>query len=74
MSLWDNIKKFAQPYSDEDYDDYEDEVDEYEEPAQETAPRGRRPSPSLPPALLNTAHLLRPQLPRQHPPASAVRL
>ena len=45
MSLWDNIKKFAQPYSDEDYDDYEDDVEEFEEAPQETAPRGRRPSP-----------------------------
>ena len=45
MSLWDNIKKFAQPYADEDYDDYEDEAEEYEEAPQETAPRGRRPSP-----------------------------
>ena len=25
MSFWDNVKKFTQPYSDEDYDDYEDE-------------------------------------------------
>ena len=45
MSFWDNVKKFAQPYSDEDYDDYEDEVDEYEEAVKETAPRGRRTSP-----------------------------
>ena len=44
MSLWDNIKKFAQPYSDEDYDDYEDE-DTYEEAAQEAATRTRRVSP-----------------------------
>ena len=29
MSLWDNVKKFAQPYSDDDYDDY-DEDEEYE--------------------------------------------
>ncbi len=28
MSLWDNVKKFAQPYSDDDYDDY-DENDDY---------------------------------------------
>ena len=28
MSFWDNVKKFAQPYSDEDYDDY-DEDEEY---------------------------------------------
>ena len=47
MSFWDNVKKFTQPYSDEDYDDYEDEMEEYEEEAQEPAasPRGRRPSP-----------------------------
>ena len=45
MSFWDNIKKFAQPYSDEEYDDYEDEMEEYAEQVQETAPRGRRPSP-----------------------------
>ena len=46
MSFWDNVKKFAQPYSDEDYDDYDEEMDEYEEEAVETAPRaGRRPSP-----------------------------
>ena len=44
MRFWDNVKKFAQPYSDEDYDDY-DEMDEYEEEAQESAPRGRRTSP-----------------------------
>ncbi len=48
MSFWDNVKKFAQPYSDEDYDDYDEEFDEFEEeqPAKEAAPRsGRRPSP-----------------------------
>lgn len=46
MSFWDNVKKFAQPYSDEDYDDYDEEMDEYEEEeVQETAPRSRRTSP-----------------------------
>ena len=46
MSFWDNVKKFAQPYSDDDYDDYDDEMDEYEEEVEERAPRsGRRPSP-----------------------------
>ncbi len=46
MSFWDNVKKFAQPYSDEDYDDYDDEVmDDYEEPVDEPAPRSRRTSP-----------------------------
>ena len=44
MSFWDNVKKFAQPYDDEDYDDYDEELDEFEEPAQEPA-RTRRPSP-----------------------------
>ena len=44
MSFWDNVKKFAQPYADEDYDDYdddEDELDEYEDEAEEPAPRRR---------------------------------
>jgi len=45
MSFWDNVKKFAQPYSDEDYDDYDEEMDMYEDDVQDTAPRGRRPSP-----------------------------
>ena len=46
MSFWDNVKKFAQPYSDEDYDDYDEEMDDYEEPVQEAAPRNsRRTSP-----------------------------
>ena len=47
MSFWDNIKKFTQPYADEDYDDYEDEMDDYAEETQEPAVRstGRRPSP-----------------------------
>jgi cell division inhibitor SepF len=45
MSFWDNVKKFAQPYSDEEYDDYDEELDEMDEDIQESAPRGRRPSP-----------------------------
>ena len=45
MSFWDNVKKFAQPYSDEDYDDYEEEMDAYEEEPVESAPRSRRTSP-----------------------------
>ena len=43
MSFWDNVKKFAQPYSDEDYNDYDD-IDEMEEEVQES-PRARRTSP-----------------------------
>ena len=31
MSIWDNVKKFAQPYADDDYDDYDDEGEEFEE-------------------------------------------
>jgi FtsZ-interacting cell division protein YlmF len=47
MSFWDSMKKFTQPYSDEEYDDYDDEeVVEPEEEVQESAPRAsRRPSP-----------------------------
>ncbi len=43
MSFWDNVKKFAQPYSDDDYDDYDEETDEFDE-VQEPAPRPRRTS------------------------------
>ena len=45
MSFWDNVKKFAQPYADDDYDDYDeedeylDEEDEYEAPAPRRATR-----------------------------------
>ena len=40
MSFWDNVKKFAQPYADEEYDEYEEEeMDDYAEEAPRT---GRR--------------------------------
>ena len=48
MSFWDNVKKFAQPYADDDYDDYDeddeylDEEDEYEAPAPRRATRAPR--------------------------------
>ena len=45
MSFWDNVKKFTQPYADEEYDDYEDELEELEDEVLEAAPRSRRPSP-----------------------------
>ena len=45
MSFWDNVKKFAQPYDDEDYDDYDEELDDFEETEEEPAPRTRRSSP-----------------------------
>ena len=44
MSFWDNVKKFAQPYSDEEYDDYDEELDEFDDTVSDT-PRGRRTSP-----------------------------
>ncbi len=42
MSFWDNVKKFAQPYSDEEYDEYEDDLEEFDEVEEEAAPRKRR--------------------------------
>ncbi len=45
MSFWDNVKKFAQPYADDDYDEYDDEeeVEGYEEEEEvETRPARRR--------------------------------
>ena len=42
MSFWDNLKKFTQPYSDDEYDEYEDEVDGYEEEPQVRPTRERR--------------------------------
>ena len=41
MSFWDSVKKFAQPYGDDEYDDYDEDeeyLDDYEEP-EEPAPR-----------------------------------
>ena len=48
MSFWDNVKKFAQPYADEDYDDYdEEEMDEFDEEEARPAPRERRRAPAF---------------------------
>lgn len=41
MSFWDNVKKFAQPYADDEYDEYEDGDEGFEE---EAAPRPSRRS------------------------------
>ena len=60
MSFWDNVKKFAQPYSDEDYDDYDEELEGYEEEVQEPAPRSRRTSPFASAAQDNTADVSTP--------------
>ena len=53
MSFWDNVKKFAQPYADDEYDDYDEEedyVDDYEEPAEAPARRAPRRAPAPAPA------------------------
>ena len=53
MSFWDNVKKFAQPYADDDYDDYDEDddyLDNYEEPAETPARREKRRTPAPAPA------------------------
>ena len=57
MSIWDNIKKFAQPYSEEDYDDYEDELEGFDDDEQqeEAAPASRRSSPFAAPRSSESA-------------------
>ena len=53
MSIWDTVKKFAQPYADDDYDDYDEEDDyleDYEEPAETPAPTRRSPRRAPAPA------------------------
>ena len=52
MSFWDNVKKFAQPYADDDYDDYDEDdyADDYEEPAEAPARREKRRAPAPAPA------------------------
>ena len=49
MSFWDNMKKFAQPYADDDYDDYDDE-EEYFEDDYESEERAPRRAPRRAPA------------------------
>lgn len=45
MSLWDNLKKMTQPYSDDDYEDYDDQNNsDFSDDDQDTGSR-RRPSP-----------------------------
>ena len=46
MSFWDSVKKFAQPYADEEYDEYDEEMDEMEE-EEEAAPRAPRRAPAF---------------------------
>ena len=53
MSFWDNMKKFAQPYADDEYDDYDEDdsyLDDYDEPEERPARRAPRRAPTPPPA------------------------
>lgn len=47
MSFWDNVKKFTQPYSDDEYDEYDDEeMEDYGDEAEQPASRSSRRSSS----------------------------
>ena len=50
MSFWDNVKKFAQPYSDDEFDDYEEDdyMEDYEEPVVERPASRRRRAAAAP--------------------------
>ena len=55
MSLWDNVKKFAQPYADDDYDDYDEDDyldDDYDEPVEKPRRERRRPAPAPAPVSM----------------------
>lgn len=49
MSFWDNVKKFAQPYADEEYDEYEEDeyMDEYENDRRNSRRRNAAPAPEM---------------------------
>ncbi len=49
MTFWDNVKKFAQPMADDEYDDYDEDMDGFEEEAPvapRPARRDSRPEPA----------------------------
>jgi len=55
MSLWDNVKKFAQPYADDDYDDYDEDDyldDDYDEPVEKPRREKRRAAPAPAPVSM----------------------
>ena len=54
MSFWDNVKKFAQPYAEDDYDDYDEDdyADEYDEPAEPRRAPRRSAAPAPAPASM----------------------
>jgi cell division inhibitor SepF len=48
MSFWDSVKKFTQPYGDDDYEDYdEDETEGYEEEETPVQQPARRRAPAF---------------------------
>jgi cell division inhibitor SepF len=47
MSFWDNVKKFAQPYADDEFDEFDDVEDGFEDEA-EPAPRQPRKATAEP--------------------------
>ncbi len=49
MSFWDNVKKFAQPYADDEYDEYEEDesMEAYEEEAAPERPARTRRTPAF---------------------------
>lgn len=56
MSFWDNVKKFAQPYADDEYDDYDEDdeyLDDYDEPSETTRRAPRRAAAPAPTADLD---------------------
>jgi cell division inhibitor SepF len=50
MSFWDNVKKFAQPYSDEEYDEYDENGEGFEEEISRPARSNAAAEPSAPAA------------------------
>ena len=55
MSLWDNVKKFAQPYADDDYDDYDEDDyldDDYDEPVEKPRRERRHAAPAPAPVSM----------------------
>ena len=52
MTFWDNVKKFAQPMADDEYDDYDEDMDGFEEEAPvppRPTRRDTRPEPAAAP-------------------------
>ena len=59
MSIWDNVKKFAQPYSDDEYDDYDDYDDDYEDDVEDEPVRRAPRKPARAPRATRRAPMQR---------------